>query len=114
VAALINKTRVNNGGYPPATAAAGKGSVDQDRDPKDGATLWQMLKYEKHLEILMTGAGLEYFDNRGWGDLVTNTPIQWPIPAKELNVLQREIYTFGGGGEGSAPKRSRRPFLYPQ
>jgi hypothetical protein len=107
-AALINKTRVTNGGYPPATAADTKGSVDQDRDPKPGATLWQMLKYEKHLECLMTGVGLEYFDNRGWGDLVNNTPIQAPIPAKELNVLQQEVYTFGGGGPGSAPKVGHR------
>ncbi len=111
VANLINKTRVTNGGYPAATAAAGKGDVTQKRDPKAGATLWQMLKYEKHLECLMTGAGLEYFDNRGWGDLVTNTPIQAPIPAKELQVLLQEIYTFGGGGVGSAPKvgHTRRP-----
>jgi len=109
VATLLNKTRVANGGYPAATAAAGKGEVTQKRDPKAGATLWQMLKYEKHLEVLMTGAGVEYFDNRGWGDLVTATPVHWPIPAKELLVLQKEIYTFGGGGVGSAPKRHRRP-----
>jgi hypothetical protein len=111
VADLINKTRVTNGGYPAATAAAGKGDVTQKRDPKAGATLWQMLKYEKHIECLMTGAGLEYFDNRGWGELVTNTPIQAPIPAKELQVLLQEIYTFGGGGVGSAPKvgHTRRP-----
>jgi hypothetical protein len=107
VANLINKTRVTNGGYPAATAAAGKGDVTQKRDPKDGATLWQMLKYEKHLECLMTGFGLEFFDNRGWGELVTNTPIQAPIPAKELQVLLQEIYTFGGGGVGSAPKVAR-------
>jgi hypothetical protein len=114
VATLLNKTRVANGGYPAATAAAGKGEATQKRDPKAGATLWQMLKYEKHLEVLMTGVGLEYFDNRGWGDLVTNTPIHWPIPAKELLVLQKELYTFGGGGAGSAAKRNRLPSLRPE
>ncbi|MGH7457171.1 MAG: hypothetical protein ACRENG_37825, partial [bacterium] len=64
-----------------------------------------------HLECLMTGAGLEYFDNRGWGDLASNSAIESPIPAKELNILLQELYTFGGGGPGSAPKVAyhRRP-----
>ncbi|MFQ6115647.1 MAG: hypothetical protein ACE5NG_16425 [bacterium] len=110
IAAIIDKTRVNNGGYPPAMeVTSGRGDVRDPRSPLPGSSLWAMLKYEKHIEILMTGAGVEYYDNRGWGDLVTKTPIQWPVPARELEVLREEIYTFGGGGPGSAPKVNYRP-----
>ncbi|NIR52084.1 hypothetical protein GWO43_26190 [candidate division KSB1 bacterium] len=110
-AALIDKTRVTNGGYSPAMEASGGniGNPDDPRSPLNGSSLWAMLKYEKHLECLMTGAGLEYFDNRGWGDLVTDTPLHAPVPAEELEVLRESVYTFGGGGPGSAPKLSAGP-----
>ncbi|MFQ5674285.1 MAG: hypothetical protein ACE5G1_00180 [bacterium] len=110
IGALIDKTRVTNGGYPPAASVtSGIGDVRDARSPLDGSSLWAMLKYDKQLECLQTGAGLEYFDNRGWGDLVTDTPIHWPIPAQELETLQQQIYTFGGGGDGSAPKVNVKP-----
>ncbi|RMD94903.1 MAG: hypothetical protein D6813_01370 [Calditrichaeota bacterium] len=110
IAAIIDKTRVNNGGYPPALEVySGRGSVTDKRSPLPGASLWAMLKYEKHIEILMTGAGVEFFDNRGWGDLVTNTPVHFPVPARELEILEVKPYTFGGGGEGSAPKVNMIP-----
>ena len=63
-----------------------------------------------------TAGGLAYFDDRGWGDLVTDTPIHFPIPAKALEILFEANYTFGGGGDASASKaraqrdRSARPF----
>ncbi len=107
-AALIDKYHVTNGGYPSA-AGAPIGNITDPKDPKPGASLWSILKYEKQIECLQTGAGLEYFDNRGWGDLVTNTPIHAPVPAKELEILQVPTYTFGGGGEGSAPKVNLGP-----
>ena len=62
------------------------------------------MKYEKRIETFQTAAGIAYFDDRGWGDLVTNTPIHFPIPGRELETLGLQQYTFGGGGDGSAPK----------
>ena len=85
VASLIDNTRVANGGYPSAIGAAA-GSVTDARSPLPGASLWAMLKYEKGLECLGTGAGIDFFDRRGWDELVTNTPIHFPVPATVTSV----------------------------
>ena len=72
----------------------------------DGSTcadLWEALKYEKRLVLFHYGLGTEYFDDRGWGDLVSGTPVQLPVPGKELELLLEEIYTFGGTAGGGAP-----------
>jgi len=64
-----------------------------------------MFKYEKGIELFCTASGISYFDRRGWGELVTGTPIHFPLPGQELEILQMANYTFGGvGGPGSAPK----------
>lgn len=107
-AALIDKSRVTNGGYPSAAGAA-IGDPSDPRSPLAGSSLWAMLKYEKGIECVQTGFGIDYFDNRGWGDLVAGTPEHAPIPAEELEVLQLPLYTFGGGGDGSAPGNPRIP-----
>ncbi|MCG8604185.1 hypothetical protein MJD09_04185, partial [bacterium] len=105
-AAIIDRTRVTNGGYPSAAGAA-VGDPSDPRSPLPGSSLWAMLKYEKGIECLQTGFGLEYFDNRGWGDLVSGTPLHSPVPAAELEVLQLNLYSHGGTQGLVAPKRSR-------
>ena len=100
-AALVNLTRVTNGQLPEATAG--------------DADLLDKIKYEKRFETFATGCGVAFFDSRGWGDLVSGTPIHFPVPGKELEILQEPIYTWGGGGEGSAPKMgAKRPHVEPQ
>ena len=112
VATIINKTRVTNGQLTAASAADGAGSVTDARSGlMTAGSLWAKLKYEKGVECLGTGSGLEFFDRRGWNELVTGTALHFPVPAKELQVTNQGIYTFGGGGPGSAPKRSR-PSLF--
>jgi hypothetical protein len=91
-AGLINTTRVGRGQL---AALTGAESSDD---------LWAALRYEKRVECYHTGPGGGYFDARGWGLLVKDTPIHFPIPGSELETLQLTIYTFGGGGEGSAAK----------
>lgn len=102
---IINEYRVNNGELPPATLAGDQSARCVPRDPVDGSCpdLWEVLKYEKRIEEFHSNWGTAYFDDRGWGDLVTNTAFHFPIPGEELLLLLRDIYTFGGGGEGSAP-----------
>jgi hypothetical protein len=72
--------------------------------------LWEMLKWEKRMETAFTGIAIGnwYFDGRGWGDLYLNTPLQYPVPCQELQVLQLlPCNTYGGaGGEFSAPASS--------
>jgi starch-binding outer membrane protein, SusD/RagB family len=102
-AAEINKTRTTRGGLEPVSAADGIGSVSDK--PRIFGSLWSTMKYEKNIECDHTGVGLAWMDDRGWGDLVKNTLIHFPIPARELEILMMDNYTFGGGGPGSAPKR---------
>ncbi|MFH0988567.1 MAG: RagB/SusD family nutrient uptake outer membrane protein [bacterium] len=89
---LINKTRVTRGGL---KALTGTEATDE---------IMKWLKYEKLIETMTTAAGLVFWDRRGWGDLVTNTPVQLPIPGRELDIIVMTNYTFGGGGAFSAPK----------
>lgn len=102
---IINEYRVNNGELPPATLAGDQSERCVPRDPVDGSCpdLWEILKYEKRIEEYHSNWGTAYFDDRGWGDLVTNTAVHFPVPGEELLLLLQDIYTFGGGGEGSAP-----------
>jgi hypothetical protein len=96
-AALINKTRVDRGGLSALTGGESQ------------AQLLSALEYEAEIELLGIGASPFYNRRRatpaGWvlGSpcpailcLWPQTPRQMPIPAKELGVLQRELYTFGG------------------
>lgn len=92
VADLINKTRVTRGKLPPISAS----------ESTDELTKW--LRYEKLIETMSTGGGLQWFDRRGWGELVPGTLLHFPIPARELQLLGLSVYTFGGvGNPGSAP-----------
>lgn len=69
--------------------------------------LFEMLKWEKRMETYLTGPYLStwYFDGRGWGDLYRGTPLQFPIPDEQVQVLGLgAAYTFGGvGGSFGAP-----------
>jgi hypothetical protein len=114
---LVNKYRVPNSGLPAVTA---NGVVGQDRCvPKmpNGACadLWETMKYEKRIEVWHTAAGIAFFDDRGWGDLVQHTAVQFPVPAQELLTLLMDVYTFGGpGGDGAAPDQIINPEFTPE
>jgi hypothetical protein len=103
---LINRWREGKGGLPPVTAS-GAPDVDGRCTPRalagECGDLFDALKHEKRMEVYLTGMGVAYYDDRGWGDLVTGTAVHFPIPGEELIKLLEEIYTFGGGGPGSAP-----------
>lgn len=103
---LINKTRVGEGGLPPATllGAQGQGNACVPQLPNGTCgDLLETLKWEKRRDMFMTVFGGWYFDSRGWGDLPAGTFLHYPVPARELEVRELPLYTFGGGGVGSAP-----------
>lgn len=102
---LINITRIANGQLPAVTI---DGPPDQagcvPRKANGGCgSLWDALRYEKRIEGLGVTGVIAYFDARGWQTLRENTMVHLPVPGRELAVLQRPLYTFGGGGVGSAP-----------
>jgi hypothetical protein len=109
---LVNITRVGNGELPPATALGAPGPQDGPgecvpkrlRDPSGAcADLLHTIMYEKRFENYALDAGIAFFDARRWGMLASGTLIHFPIPGRELQILGLPIYTFGGGGAGSAP-----------
>jgi hypothetical protein len=110
-AQLINNSRVTRGGL---TGVSGSTSTTD---------LFKALYYEWHVELVsmannhwwngrrlskttMVSAGAnpwhtgqQVFEGEGayvWNPLWGNTPRSMPIPAKDLALLGKEIYTFGG------------------
>jgi hypothetical protein len=82
-AGKINNSRVTRGGLSTLTGAEGT------------PALLAALQYEQEIEFM--GQGVDPFFNRRRTDgLTTGTPRQMPVPAKELDILQRAVYTFGG------------------
>jgi hypothetical protein len=109
----INNSRVNRGGLTPLTGAEGT------------AALLKALRYEQYIEFMGQGMD-EFFDRRRMAPgcanpcgtsaaanlvdgLITGTPRHMPVPAKELDVLLRANYTFGGSGPAKLVAGDSRP-----
>ena len=108
--ALVNQTRVANGGLAPVVDG---GTVPEDapgrctprkRYDVTGACgdLEDALIWEHFEEIFQVSGGLEFWHGRRFGILPSNTATMLPIPATDLEVLQLPLYTFGGP-EGTPP-----------
>lgn len=103
-ATLINITRVGNGGLAAVTAAGQPAGSCVPKLPNGTCgNLFETLKWEKRVEQFLYVYGGWFFDSRGWGDLYQGTALHYPVPARELEVRQLPLYTFGAGGDGSAP-----------
>jgi hypothetical protein len=111
-AVLINKSRVANGELPPVTASgvpSGTGCVPRRYDGSCG-DLWDALVYEKRIETY--GTAISFFDLRGWGCLLEGTMLELPPPGRQLELIGKPIYSYGGGGAGSAPHPTNCPLLH--
>jgi len=110
----INERRTTVGQLPPATVdgvtgdrcvprAAGLLAKASNRPDGSCADLLQTLIYEKQIETAFLYAGSSWYDHRGLGTLRAGRAYQSPIPEVDLNLLNLEVYTFGGvGGDSSA------------
>lgn len=105
-AEAINNTRVDRGGLNPITAA----------DFETGAAM-DAIRYEREIEMFNTGFMYGQGDRRRFGELQTGSLLHYPVPAKELLILQQELYTYGGVNntdqDGTAPKAKNNPFDIP-
>jgi hypothetical protein len=111
-AALINKTRVANGELPAVTATGvpqSAGCVPKLWNGNCGS-LMDALMYEKRIETY--GTGISFFDLRGWDCLLEGTLTELPPPARQLDLLNKPIYTYGGGTPGT-PGNAARPINCP-
>lgn len=100
-----NRTRVPNGELPPLTADGVPESPDCVPRYHDGSCmgLVDAIIYERVLETTGMDATRDWMEARAWNHLVEGTFIHLPVPGRELETLGMPIYTFGGGGDGSAP-----------
>jgi hypothetical protein len=99
----INNSRVGRGGLAALTGGESVAAMDS------------ALDYEQVIEFMGQGSdpffikrrtGTAGADSSGqgvmyvWDDgLIQGTPRQMPVPAKELQILLKEIYTYGGPGK---------------
>jgi len=58
--------------------------------------LLKAIFYERDIELIQTGFGIAFFDMRRRDMLQPGTLLHFPIPAKELMVMNMPLYTFGG------------------
>jgi starch-binding outer membrane protein, SusD/RagB family len=82
----INNSRVGRGGLVPLTGA------------ESDADMLIALQYEQEIEFMGQGP-TAFFNRRRIDGLQAGTPRHMPVPAKELDVLLREVYSFGGPGK---------------
>lgn len=103
-AALIDKTRIKNGlgsiGVPASATAPYSTAADcVPRVPQPPSftstacgSILEAMKYEKRMETAFTGYLVWYADNRGWGDLVAGTIVEWPVPYQEMQARYAPFY----------------------
>jgi hypothetical protein len=103
-AALANLRRTAIGRLPALTAAGVTDAADCVPRTADGncGTLLDAIRYERQIEQAGTFGDYMWLDRRGWGTLPKGTLLHLPIPGEQLEILDMERYSFGGGLPGSA------------
>jgi hypothetical protein len=81
---INNGTRVTRGHLPPVAADASENEI------------LDAIFYEREIELMLTGTGLSFFDMRRRNMLQAGTPLHFPVPGKELELMGLSVYTFGG------------------
>jgi len=64
--------------------------------PADAAQITKAVHYERMVELMLSGMGVQYFQMRKENLLQQGTILHFPIPGSQLDVMQMEYYTFGG------------------
>jgi hypothetical protein len=73
-----------------------RGGLDPLEETISKEDLLKAIFYERDIELIQTGFGLAFFDMRRRDMLQYGTLLHFPIPAKELMVMEMPIYTYGG------------------
>lgn len=84
VTTVNESSRVTRGNLTPLATSASKTEIID------------AIFYERYIELFNSGCGTGFFDRRRTNQLQIGTFRHFPVPATELQVLQEELYTFGG------------------
>jgi len=110
--ALIDISRLRNGlpsvGVPASATAPISSAADcvprVPQAPNFTATacgnILEAMKYEKRMETSFTGYLVWFADMRGWGDMITGTAVEWPVPYQEMQARYAPYHA----GTNVAPK----------
>lgn len=111
-AALIDISRLRNGlpsiGVPASATAPISTAADcvprVPQAPNFTSTacgnILEAAKYESRMETAFTGYLAWYTNGRGWGDLITGTIVEWPVPYQEMQARYEPYHS----GTNAAPK----------
>ncbi len=81
---INNGTRVSRGNLPKLSSSSNEEQI------------LKAIFYERDIELIQTGFGIAFFDMRRRDYLQEGTLLHFPIPGKELAVLELKHYTYGG------------------
>ncbi|MFD1615441.1 RagB/SusD family nutrient uptake outer membrane protein [Gelatiniphilus marinus] len=84
VITVNESSRVTRGNLPPLASSASKTEI------------MDAIFYERYVELFNSACGSGFFDRRRTNQLQVGTFRHFPVPATELQVLEEELYTFGG------------------
>lgn len=65
--------------------------------PADAAQIADAIHYERMVELMLSGMGIQYFEMRKENLLQDGNILHFPIPGSQLEVMQMDYYTFGAG-----------------
>lgn len=101
----INNSRIGRGSAGCAPPGVGGCGFTPLTGIEGTAALLSALQYEMDIEFMGQGP-TPFFNRRRIDGLLAGTPLHMPVPAKEMDVLLRSTYTFGGP---SAPAKLMAP-----
>ena len=64
--------------------------------PANENAVLDAIFYERYTELFHNGWMIHFHDMRRTDQLQQGTPLHFPVPGRELEALNMEIYTFGG------------------
>lgn len=80
---LINASpRITRGNLPPVTA--------------DTESIIKAIHHERMVELMCSGFGIQFFQMRKENKLQPGSPLHYPIPGSQLEIMNIQYYTYGG------------------
>jgi hypothetical protein len=79
----------------PAGARKVRGGLP-DVAPANAEEALEIIFYERDVELILTQGGTGYFDMRRRDMLQAGTPLHYPVPAAELEIIGADNYTTDG------------------
>jgi len=79
---IINASpRVTRGGLPPV--------------PAEMESILEAIHHERMVELMSSGFGIQFFQMRKENKLQPGSPLHYPIPGSQLEIMKMDYYTFG-------------------